>query len=298
MPSFPVAALLLAQLIGCSWSKTDQPIEGRPPVARDGMMRLDLGKDAHGEARTAVVHVPASYDPSKKWPAIWVFHGGKNKNADQQVPNWRSHFDDDYILVFPNGQRSDPGMAAWFVDEGDDMLHVDVVRRLHQRLESEYNIGKHYATGFSSGAHMTWQLACTAPELFHGFAPVAHYLLTRYADNCSPSTVRPLLLVGSRDDPSAPYDGAYHGEPRMNFGAGGSLRIWAERAGCPEAPDAESPVSRGAGKHMKWTSCAKAPMEHVQLKKVGHEWPGGKNSSGTIDATEVILDFWERTAGL
>jgi dienelactone hydrolase len=65
-------------------------------------------------------------------------------------------------------------------------------------LRKKYSIDDNriYATGFSNGAHFTYLLWATRPNVFAAFAPVAG----RMRDSAIPKVPRPLLHIGGSRD--------------------------------------------------------------------------------------------------
>lgn len=264
---------MLLLLLACGALRTG-PVSPPEP----GLHTVEAGVDARGEARIAQIVVP----DGRIRGAIWVFHGGRDTTAAQIMGPWRGREDDGWLLVFPEGQRREPTQGAWYTED-DEPLHVDVIARLHDQISERYGVVRHLATGFSSGAHMTWQLACHAPDRFDAFVPVSHYLLEATAARCAPDPVRPLLLIGSVDDPRAPYGGraAPDGSPH-NLGARASLERWSALAGC-HGKATVRPFPKG--EQRSWPGCG---LEHIQLQGVGHTWPDRP------DVTGMVVDFFER----
>ncbi len=269
--------LVLSLALACA-GPTSKPLRTPGPVAPlgQGVHDLELGVDPTGESRTARVIWP-------KGPihgAIWVFHGGRNTTIDELAPAWRDHRERGFVLVFPQGQRSRPDEGAWFTAPGEDSVHVAPLLRLHDRL-THSGVKKHLATGFSSGGHMTWRLACEQPERFEAFVPIGSFLLADVAERCWPDPVRPLLLVAMADDPVSPYAGKPTPEGRPHsLGADASLERMAALATCSGAA-ASDPVQGGA--HLRWPGCE---LEHVRLERGGHRWPHR--------GADLVIDFFDR----
>jgi len=65
-------------------------------------------------------------------------------------------------------------------------------------LKKSYNVDERriYATGFSNGAHFTYLLWATRPNVFAAFAPVAG----RIRPTAMPKEPRPILIIGGARD--------------------------------------------------------------------------------------------------
>lgn len=310
----PVA--LLSTLFGCGRAVDPGPPDGpreRPRQERpggggdaqddkaesEGFHRVELGKDSAGEERVAFYTLPKSYDPkgSKTYPAVWVFHGGKNSTMRSITPNFEAHFDDDVIFVFPNGQRKDRDTGAWFAASGDDHRHVDVLREAYRRIAKEVRLDddRQYATGFSSGAHMTWQLACEANDIWDGYAGVAHSLKASYQSDCNPPKNQPILVVAGTSDTKAPIDGNVGPDGSPNaLGAVATARYFADASGCGPAP-APRPLPRFAGvEAIDFPGCGKGKVE-ILTHPGGHEWPGSskRRNADALDLTAHVLEFFD-----
>ncbi len=276
----PLAAAVLGTSLLLAWACAGAPEPVERPSANDplgpGVHDVELGSDRHGETRTARVIWPRG----EVRGALWIFHGGRDTGIDEMAQSWRDHRDRGWVLVFPQGQRQRPEEGVWFTPVGGTSPHIDPLLRLHDRLEAS-GVRTHVATGFSSGAHMTWRLACEQSERFDAFVPVAHYLRTDVSEACRPDEMRPILLIGMVDDPTAPYEGRDGPDGgRHNLGAKASLERMARVAGCTGGPEA-TPVK--GGEHQRWSGC---PLEHLRLERGGHRWPRR--------GADVVIDFAER----
>lgn len=263
-----------------------------------GMHRVSLGKDSAGEERVAYYTLPKSYDPkgTKKYPALWVFHGGKDTTMRGIYPNFQDHVDKDIVFIFPNGQRSNPEEGAWYVEAGDDHRHIDVLREAHRQIAKEVRLDddRQFATGFSAGAHMTWQLACEANDLWDGYAGVSHSLRATYQADCEPPKAQPILVVAGTSDTKAPMEGNLTPDGKPNtLGASATAKYFAEASGCGAAPAAKPLPKLVKVDAVDFPGC-KGKVE-LLTHPGGHEWPGGPKlrGQGTLDLSTYIFDYFD-----
>jgi polyhydroxybutyrate depolymerase len=171
---------------------------------------------------------------------------------------------------------------------------VGFTAELLNALERELCIDTHrlYATGMSNGAGMATMLGCALGDRLAAVAPVSGVNLTGKCPGRVPISV--LAVHGDADD-TVPYNGngllGYHfGNPSVQE----RMAQWAQRDGCSPQPVTKTPhpgltVAR-------WRGCVKGV--DVQLWTIagwGHQWPRARSAKqpGVIDATEVVLDFFD-----
>lgn len=256
--------------------------------------------------RSAYVHVPKGYDASKPAPLIFSFHGGKGSKAGAKsfVPNWKSQFDKEALLVFPNGQ-TDPQEEAWRSREYDDLGDVDLTLQIIDTLSDKYAIDRErvYATGFSNGGIMTSMLACHVPERFAGFAVFSQTMHKHTAEGCKTTKkAKPLLyLIGTADK--------HWGGRDFSMSGMESLTFWRDHLGCKSEPEKRDlPDGKGndgtSVQRWTYTGCEQAEaLEFLRVEGGGHVWPGPglgekKNRCTDIDGATEAVSFFERHAGL
>jgi polyhydroxybutyrate depolymerase len=280
--------------------KTERPDTPSPrsEKGRDGLRRVEVGRDSRGEMRSVLFTVPPGYDrkSGKKYPAVWAFHGGKASSGSQMYPNWQEHFDEPVVFVFPNGQLSDKQQGAWFVNSGDDLRHVEMVRKAYDAIDAEVGLDpdRQYAAGFSSGAHMVWQLACKANDLFDGYAGVAHYLKTSYQRSCKPPTKAPVIVVAGSNDDKSPIGGQKAPDGSVHtIGAENTAAYFAEAEKCAPNPKRDPlPTARKVERKV-YTGCKGGKVELV-VHEGGHDWPGGpKDKRKDLDLSAYLLEAFE-----
>jgi polyhydroxybutyrate depolymerase len=150
-----------------------------------------------GVERSAIIYAPKS-PPAGKLPLILAFHGHGDDAQNFQYVLLQQAWPD-AIVVYFEGLPSRDGYSGWQVEPGDygdrDLKLVDTALA---SLRKKYNVddSRIYATGFSNGAHFTYLLWATRPNVFAAFAPVAG----RIRDSAIPKVPRPLLHIGGSRD--------------------------------------------------------------------------------------------------
>ncbi|HMI87648.1 MAG TPA: PHB depolymerase family esterase [Polyangiaceae bacterium] len=241
-----------------------------------------------------VVHLPPSYDGTKRTPLVLNWHGLTSNAAQQQV---FSAFDavadeEGLIVVYPNSpdaswnagtccasatMRDDVGFARALVAEISGKACVDAKRI--------------YSTGMSNGAFMSFRLGCEAADLFAAVAPVAGKI--GVAD-CRPARSVPLLAIHGTADTLVPY--ATGGLSADMMTVPETAKKWADLDACTEGPN--TILERGNARCESWTGCKDgATVTLCTVEGGGHCWPGQSfcpygTSTVDIDASREIAAFF------
>jgi polyhydroxybutyrate depolymerase len=268
-----------------------------------------------GVSREAWVHLPSGYDSTKKYPVVFVFHGG---DGSLFTPFYESGMNgvadqNNFIVVYPQGTPVDPskpsGPAYWNdgrpLADGSYMTADDVsfVKGLLGNLESKLLIDQSrvYASGISNGALMTYRLAKELPGTFAAIGTVA---AVRGADEIQPAPAGavPVISFNGLLDPIVPYWG---GTPLVsNFistfmPVQKAMQSWALHNG--DLPDPVETLRIGNAVMTRWSGGA-ADVVLWTLLDGGHTWPGGNvwpqdapyvgNINRDINASELMWDFF------
>ena len=217
------------------------------------------------------------------------------------------------------------------LDEADLEAADDIgfIHALLDQLETDLCLDaeREYLTGMSNGAAMATALICTDDERFAAAAPVAGAV---FVSDCSAGDLTPILAIHGDADVLAPYGGGdVFGFPLDLPAAVDQLTELAALGGCE--PEAELESIGEDVEHRSWPSCADdAEVELYTVLGGGHTWPGSElfedgvtgeatdsgegaeqigdvestfgfgldeilgDPTDTIDATELILDFFDR----
>jgi len=149
-----------------------------------------------GVKREAIVYTPKS--TAGKAPLIFSFHGHGDDMENFQYVGLQNVWPD-AIIVYFQGLPSRDGYRGWQVEPGEygdrDLKMVDAVLAA---MKKKYNVDDNriYATGFSNGAHFTYLLWATRPDVFAAFAPVAG----RIRPTAMPKEPKPILIIGGERD--------------------------------------------------------------------------------------------------
>ena len=168
-----------------------------PQARAADLIRIDVA----GQEREARVY-PGSVTDGDSAPLVIVFHGLADSawnfaNVVAVHNDWP-----EATVVYPYGlPRADRnGTRGWHGfrdnDANNDLAFVDALMELlpqRYRLDPE----RFYATGFSNGGHMTFNLLLDRPCTFAAFAPVG--ALAEYISQTT--TPRPVIYLFGRQEP-------------------------------------------------------------------------------------------------
>lgn len=259
--------------------------EGRAAQPLDASWTLTVD----GMQRTAHVHVPASYDPTKPTPLVINVHG-LTSFADQQAQLSHAIAKSDaagFIVIHPEGTGTprswnagaccapastagtdDLGFMSALVDEAAARLCVDPDRV--------------YLMGLSNGGHMAYAAGCALADKFAAVASVAGIL---EVSPCNPSRPVPLFQVHGNADLIVGYAGGQS-----------SVAAWKSKNGCTSS---STTYTNGAASCVTHTGCTSgADVVFCTIAGGGHQWPGGDalpllgTKSDDLIATDAIWDFF------
>lgn len=111
-----------------------------------------------GTARTGTIFVPASYDPEKAYPVVFVFHGDGGTGAQIRTAlDLEPDAAGEAIFAYPDGAQE-----TWDSTVIGANADMDWVMTLRDSLRSTYCIDmkRTFVTGMSRGGFFVNQLAC------------------------------------------------------------------------------------------------------------------------------------------
>lgn len=274
---------------------------GLSGTAGDSTLTLTSG----AYARDSLLHVPASYDPTKGTMLVVNYHGFSS-NAPEQVALTGMNATADaknFIVAYPdglgNGWASGDCCSELQPPNVDD---VQFTRDLLALVASKYCIDPHriYATGFSNGGFMSHLLACKLSTVFAAVAPVSG-VLGIDPKTCLPERPIPVLDIHGTADPVVPYDGgpALKLLPPIQFrSVDTTVNFWRSANSCLGAPTID--MAKGDAACVRWGDCqGGADVELCTLDGDGHQWPdsslvvpGLGTTSTALPATEFIADWF------
>jgi polyhydroxybutyrate depolymerase len=278
-----------------------------------------------GHERTYLLTIPEGYDGSTPAPVVLNLHGAKGTgakvNATSQMPEKAGARG--YIVVAPDAQQATvetgtqtiqggvwnlaPSFAApddtsgttstmieSELGEDDDVAFLNA---LMDSIEDSYCVDptREYAAGKSAGAGMTTWLSCQPDPRFAAVAPVAGVNMPKY---CPGTDIPPMVTFHGDADVPMPYAGntvvgIKLGVPDVDT----RLNEIAAKGDCTDPTE----TTMGTDViHRVWTCPGGGALELYKVLGGGHTWPGespGEPQLGvvthTIDATDVMLDFFE-----
>lgn len=257
----------------------------RKPVDVDGVMRQYL------------MYLPAGYDGTSQFPVMLAYHGGGgNALWMLLMADMRSLADaHDFILVYPQGLPDDAGDPIWN-SEGPFSNGVDELgytAALIDSLAAEYEIDQSrvYATGYSNGANMVWELACLLSDRITAVGAVAGSNWRWIDLMCSPTRPVPVLSIHGTLDFYNPYNGGF-----FSLGLIEASEYWVEVAGADATPEVVAlpdtvPGDGSTVEQYTWANGENCvSVEHYKVLGGGHDWPGTFGNMD-IDSNEVIWGF-------
>ncbi len=288
----------------------DKPSTSTTPgrILSEGESRHPLTHD--GLDRSYILLVPASVDWSRPVPLVFVFHGGTG-NAESAVGS--TGFNDvadanGFLVIYPNGTGPleedvfltwNGGTCCGFAN-GKDVDDVGFVRAVVGDVQSmvDVDVSRVYATGMSNGGMLSHRLACEASDLFAAVAPVAG---TLNFPGCNPAEPISVIMFHGTDDQTVPYSGGRGANSLVDTDFASvedSVDSWLSSNNCNLQPREESFEDI---RHESWSDCVGSTS--VELYTViggGHSWPGGEkgwpwsdNPTQTIEASEMIWEFFD-----
>ena len=261
-----------------------------------GDAELTFAVDSEGgttPSRTYRLGVPDAYDPDEPAPLILNLHGSGSDAIQQSIYSDlpRQAGERGFITVTPDAIE---GKWQLTPDGADDEFLTALVDDVEGRYCVDLN--RVHVAGISLGAWKASLVGCNHPDRYASMALVAEEV---HPPNCPPM---PVIAFHGTADRTVPYgDGADEGVQVTGSnadlpGARKNVADWAEAGGCAKEPD----ITDLGDDVVKWNYPECDEGVSVQLYTVkggGHTWPGSKIEIGpttqTIDATQLILDFFE-----
>lgn len=262
--------------------------------------------ESGGYSRTFLLHIPQSYDGSRPYPLILVFHGhGGTAEGIARTSGFSALSErEGFIVAYPQGLGMQEGQgASWNVGDccgfamGDSVDDLGFVSSLMDRLEDGLNVDRKriYVAGMSNGGMMSYFLGCSLADRVAAIAPVSGAMMS---PGCQPS--RPVSVIafhGTAD--SIPYEGGSKpvpgsSEPREFLPVRSEIGFWAGVDGCTGFANAtEGNISLEA-----YAGCRDGTAVALFTIINGtHSWPGSASlppdsTDREISATKRIWEFF------
>ena len=259
-----------------------------------------------GLDRLYQIHIPADLPESA--PLVLALHGYGGSNSEMRSSyGWVQMADEmGFAVAFPDGTRDQWNQRFWDVDYAfHSSLDIDddgFLRELALHLQEVHRLDpeRTYATGFSNGAEMCFQLACRESGTFKAFAPIVGMMLDTLYTDCNPEVLRPILSMNGTADPITLYGGdmnntggwgAYRSIPQ-------TMRFWWTMMGASELtttdlPD-EDPSDGSTVRLLVYETPEtedRLALHFYVVQGGGHDYPG-RSGNMDIDATREAWNFF------
>jgi polyhydroxybutyrate depolymerase len=249
--------------------------------------------------RTALVHIPTGYDPTKPTPIVLNFHGlAGSPSQEEGLTLMDAEADSQgFVVVYPQGTGALPSWNAGACcgtavsDNVDDVgFTSDLLDALEDKLCADET--RVFVTGMSNGGFFSHVLGCDMADRIAAIAPVAGVL---GIPTCNPSRPVPVIEFHGTSDPLVPYDG----DPAIGYpSVADTVAGWVQRDGCTGSPT--TTYSNGDATCVTYAQCSQgADVTLCTITGGGHTWPGGTPfpllgaTSTDISATDAMWTFFQ-----
>lgn len=256
------SVLTISLGVGCGDDSGGEPVAEQPPAdagqdgaeeasAPDPLACTSAGTLSAGDTpmtlmhdgveRSFLLHVPASYNGTKRVPLVLDMHGlGGTAEYQKSTSGFLQKSDEQgFLLVHPQGlTNSWNGGAACCGQSRMDMVDDEgFLRALVEQIKSAgcVNEKRVYATGLSNGGAMSHRLACHAADVFAAAAPLS---MSNSFTPCEPVRGISVTMFRATADELVAFD-----SPTSTFSSAESdFMQWKERNAC--SGEAETPNAR------------------------------------------------------
>ena len=260
-----------------------------------------------GLDRQFYVYQPQGLDPAKPAPLILAFHGGGGNAADFAEKTKLLEVAEKYgfVIALPQGIRgswNSGGHAPIGYSERNHIDDIGFVSAMLDAVALAYSIDpkRTFATGMSSGAMMTYRVACDLPKRVSAIAVVAGTLNETV---CNGAQDVSLLHIHGTDDQNVPIDGGAGAMsarsadyPAVQVG----VSLFKTHNHCDAIPQRTRPAQDTA---CDTATCSDNEIvEFCSINGGGHAWPGTSPAlwqrlaqvyvSPYFDATDYIAQFF------
>jgi polyhydroxybutyrate depolymerase len=267
-----------------------RPCEASTIVNGNGMLTYQT------DTYRYIVHLPASYDGTKRTPLLLNWHGIGSNGGEQEIYSGTSRLaeTENFIVVYPTSPDKSwtAGNCCWRDDGGrPDRDDFGFAKALVSEITKAACIDEKriYTTGMSNGGFMSHRLACDAADLFAAAVSVAGQMPD---ETCQPSRPMPILQFHGTADATVSYD--MPGGSAEGTNVPDMMSNWAKRNGCTKGPD--TTFQMGVVTCQTWSQCRGGALVRLCTEEgVGHCWPGAGFCPGgnpTTDDISATVDGW------
>jgi polyhydroxybutyrate depolymerase len=252
-----------------------------------------------GRARSALVHVPATYSATKPAMLVLSFHGVTMSAEEEATLTGMNAVSDEhgFVVAYPRGVgkswNAGPVCCGQAVEEVVD--DVQFVRDLLAALEEKLAVDKNriFATGFSNGGFFSHRVGCELADRIAAIAPVAGVMGIERND-CHPARPISVLDFHGTDDWVVPYNGSLLGS---FIPAPDAVAAWRAADGCGAT---EQGFASGDTTCERAACAAGTEVSFCTVRGGGHAWPGSHlddpsnlgRATQDVDASRMIYDFF------
>lgn len=245
---------------------------------------IDQTVDGQVESRRYLVAAPASFEPGKKYPLWFGFHGSGG-TGDAYVPAfapWVSA--GDFIGVYPDGLENSWNLGPE-ASNADDVEFVEKIVRTLAGYE-QVDTSRIFAYGSSNGAGISHKIA-TETDLFDGIAAVVTSLLQDREPAPASKAVAVLQVLGTVDN-AVPYEGGTGILGHQFLDAEESADLWAAASTCAEGPTRTTTAEGNI--RIDYAECSDGrEVRHYGIVGGGHGLPGSTEGGLTALAVDFLL---------
>ncbi|MBC24483.1 MAG: hypothetical protein CMJ32_11290 [Phycisphaerae bacterium] len=283
--------------------------------------------NVNGVNRQYLVYLPTDFDPAENLPVMFHFHGGDESPevAIQSEVDYRSLANvHRFIAVYPAALLDGKGCTCWN-NEGKYSNGIDELGFAEAMIDSMvagYNAdpSRMYASGFSLGGSLTWDLACFLGDRFAAVGVVAANMWEWTYNDCTSALPIGICHILGTNDFYAPYNGnqysistaqqnafwvsvngASNTPIEDNLGGGVTRFLWPAKEDCHSVVH----YRRQGGEHDWPTFARDAIWEFVSqysldgLIECLEDCPADLNGDGVVDGVDlgILLAGWKRAGG-
>jgi polyhydroxybutyrate depolymerase len=231
-----IAASLLGIVVNTGANVTAKP---SPEQLKPGVTEVII--EHEGLNREMLIHLPERYDPAKKYPVIFWFHGAGGPMRGVQgklAPTVEKH---NVIGVSPQGLADSRGVTGFnafnnnAISSADD---VGLVRKIFSYLKKNASIdtSRIYATGGSNGGIFCYRLALET-EIFAAIAPQRAGMLHRHPLPENRPRISILHIIGTDDKL---HIGGQASRDEVFYSSQETLALWAKNHNVKTEPASET----------------------------------------------------------
>jgi len=216
---------------------------------------------------------PPGWDGRAALPTAFFFHGYGGSAADEMANgSLRAAFARaGVLLVVPDGVNGRWSHGGLRPGGRDDLTFFDEVLA-DVRRRWRVDEARLWASGFSSGAFVVWDIACRKGG-FRAYVPIAGAFLGPIPTGC-PAGPMSLMQVHGLTDGTVPIEGRMLRQGLKQGDLFDSFALLREVDGC--RPNADRHEQRGELTVRIWdTSCTSGKVLAMVLHPGGHEMPDG-----------------------